>query len=216
MCALQYQPLQLNGIRPHTFVADADEGVAMPLYDCVVRGLGSSLYLDDDKPLAVLFMEREVDLRHGIHQHLDGLANELSIPLRIGKTSERTVVRHAEQQPAALGVGERADGLEPARWILALKHQLLVVRRRLTYVVLQPLFQPHFTAYCTTIPARAPPTTSSMWEDRSDLFSHMPATPESNAPAANSIAASIPVPHLTSRPPNGRHELARQYTPQSH
>ena len=82
-------------------------------------------------------MQREVDLRHGVHLHLDGFAYELGIVLRIGKADKCTVVRHAEQQPSALGVGERADALEPTRGILALKHQLLVVRSRLSYVVLQ-------------------------------------------------------------------------------
>ena len=104
---------------------------------CVVRRFRASLYLNDHEPLAVLLMKRKVDLRHGIHLCLDCLADELGVSLRVSKAGERSIVRHAEQESPALRVGERADALEPARRVLALKHQLLVVSRRLAYVVLQ-------------------------------------------------------------------------------
>lgn len=64
------------------------------------------------------------------------LANELGVALRVGKSDKRAVIRNAEEVPATLRVSERADALEPARWVFALKHQLLVVSRRLAYVVL--------------------------------------------------------------------------------
>ena len=136
MCTLQHQPLQLNRVRSHALVADADEGIAVALHERVVRRFRASLYLNDHEPLAVLFVDREVNLRHGIHLRLDCLADELGIALRVSKADKYAVVRHAKEQPAALGVGERADALEPAHRILALKHQLLVVSRRLAYVVL--------------------------------------------------------------------------------
>ena len=156
MRSLQHQPFQLNRVRPYAFVADADESIAMAFDERVVRRFGTSLYLDHHEPFAIFLMDRETDLRHGIHLHLDRLADELGVALRIGKAGERTIVRNAEEQPTALGVRERTDALEPARRILALKHQLLVVRRRLAYVVPQQQSSPRFAAYYTIISAMPP------------------------------------------------------------
>ena len=108
---------------------------------CVVRRFRASLYLNDHEPLAVLLMKRKVDLRHRIHLHLDRFADELGVRLRVGKTDKSAVIRNAEEQRSTLCIGERADALESTRRILALKHQLLVVGRRLAYVVIQVQLQ---------------------------------------------------------------------------
>jgi len=82
MGSLQYQPLQLDRVRPHALVADADKSIAMSFDKGVVRRLGTGLYLDDNELLAVLFVKREVNLRHGVHLNLDRLADELGVTLR--------------------------------------------------------------------------------------------------------------------------------------
>ena len=104
-----------------------DTAWAMPLS-------GGKVVVDGDRVRDLLDAIR-ANLPSEIRQ-ARAIVNDRADIVDTAKKEAESIIRNAEEQRSTLCIGERADALEPARRVFALKHQLLVVRRRLAYVVL--------------------------------------------------------------------------------
>ena len=106
-------------------IAVAYEHLAPPIGNIVVRSVLIALNLKHHQLDTVPCIHLDRVTRHGIDTAMNHPRDELHLRLRIGDTHRlMDVVRHAENDLAAVGVRECRDGLEPAFRLAALNSLL--------------------------------------------------------------------------------------------